>query len=200
MSAITEWTTELAQIRERVLSDRITSLDDPRAQRIIASDSYPMDDGGEVLAEYFSDEEHTLENIWFNSFTEIPECPIPLPAWADTQKVLLGEWPEPAIEYSRTVKAGGFTVQVDDMISVVTEPISWRSGETFQVGDVLDDSAPPRLAISYGGELKDFIIADLQELDILGEAILELARAIDRAPGAVRRCSAAGAPSFEEGV
>lgn len=175
---VLEWVEAVSAIHTQVLSDRIRSLDDPRAQQIMQSGHYPMDDGGETLTRYFLDVDPVLEQIIFMHFTDIPACPIPIPEWADTQEVLLGEWPEITVEHSRTIRAGEHAVRIDEMFSVFAEHVTDRDGPSFLAGEV-SESGGTSLVLSQGDFNRSIRFDDFGELSVLGEAILDLARFVD---------------------
>lgn len=195
------WVTELAEIRERVLNDRITSLDDPRAQQIINSDHYPLDDGGAHLAQHFGDDERFLEELVWLHFTPKPDLPRAAfnpPAWATTVEAEYGMWPEIPVYFVNSIDMEGILdVRLTYVETVFAEPVDDHDGTVWLPGEV-SVGEEPELVIHNGWTEIRLGPESFGALHQLSAAIDDLSRALDRSENAAEltRRTVAGEPEL----
>lgn len=177
------WLDQVTKIREAVLADRILTADHPGAQQIIASDEYPFVDSGEHLEQYFGDDDYTLELIVFQRFTELPPCPYPMPAWAETRHVLLGEWPEVNIEHKTefVTSNDGEVMGVSHTVTLMALPDTDPEGNEYHQYQVFSEDA---LSFFAGAGLHwvSFDFGDANDLQGFGEQVLRLAKIVNQTP------------------
>ena len=177
------WLDQVVEIRERVLADRILTADHPGAQQIIASDEYPFVDNGEHLELYFGDEEHTLETIVFQRFTDLPECPFPMPTWAETRTLLLGDWPEVNLEHKTQFNLSnvGDVMGVSHAVTLMALADTDPEGNEYPQYWVLADDELSFFA-GRGLDWVSFSVGDGNELEAFGEQVLRLAQIVNQTP------------------
>lgn len=196
---ILAWVTELAEIRERVLNDRITSIDDPRAQQIIDSDHYPHKDGGEHLVQFLDDEDRFLEELVWSHFTPKPELPRAAfnpPAWATTVEAEYGMWPEIPVYFVNSIDMGILDVRLTYVETVFAERVDDRDGTVWLPGEV-SVGEEPELVIHDGWTEIRLGPERFNVLHQLSAAINRLDVQLKQAERPLTRHTEPGNPAFE---
>lgn len=189
---------ELVEIYERTLADRVLSLDDPRVPAIIATDVYPWKDNGEYLAPFLGDDAHTAEHILFTHVVDRPTVPIKRPAWADECRMTFEDFPdEIGFSFSTRVTAGGITVGVDSMATLMVRDKHDPEGRLFERGTLYTDTTL-RGFVEHGSQGFDFLVNDPAELDVLGTAITDLADRLHTRTRELHRTTGPGQPAAED--
>lgn len=199
-TTVLAWVQAVAQIRDSIMSDRIISLDDPRAQQLASRW------GSTNITQHFGDEAYELEELHFEHFAEKPEYPLPRPAWADETEVFyegFPAWPVLGVEHRAIAMLDhlDLMVKVHSLDFVYMEDYVERDGEHVPAGAVFVDGSPS-LVINVGGHSIECPFTGTDDLFKMSAAIDDLARRIDRnqeASELIRR-TAPGAPTFEDGI
>lgn len=196
---LTPWIDEIAAIRDRVLNDRVTSVDDPRLQQLEELGYIAPGLSRETLGQYIGDDEHTFEHLIFTHLTDKPELPLPMPEWATKRSVHFGVWPEIEVEHSTEIVTDGLVVGVDHQVTIfATEVVDsfldpvvkWRKGDVTDGGDL-------RFYLGDGHRSLDLDLVSVDSVREIGEAILDLARRLTEGkPRELHRVTEPGEPEL----
>lgn len=129
---VREWLDQIVAVRTAAFNPPIADEHDPRFKALLGIYR------AEQLRPLIGDADRVLETTYFAHVTERPELPGDLdrPAWAETSKALMGEWPEIAIEHKRELRSSRFGITIMSQDTLFAEDKEDPDGEAYAAGSI----------------------------------------------------------------
>lgn len=165
--------------RQQVIADRIGPGSE-KLQALIAAGAVVEGLPEEVLARYYFDDDHTFEDLYFVHCTEHPTPPIDTPEWAENTDLLLGEWPEINVRFTKeiTLPDLGVKAELSQAVTITTEETEDPGGNLWPAAHVYAETGA-HFHANVGRDSISLDFAESTQLKALGEAISELALALE---------------------
>ncbi|MGK0715024.1 hypothetical protein ACR5KS_03005 [Leucobacter sp. W1153] len=170
----------ILKTRQQVLADRIGHGSE-KLQALIEAGAVAEGLPEEVLARYYFDDEHTFEDLYFVHCAEHPTPPVEAPEWAENTDLLLGEWPEINVRFTKeiTLTDLGVKAELSQTVTITTEDSEDPDGNLWPKGHVYAETGA-HFHANVGRDSISLDFADSTQLKALGEAIADLASALHR--------------------
>ncbi|MGK0715130.1 hypothetical protein ACR5KS_03545 [Leucobacter sp. W1153] len=196
--ALMQWIEKARETRASFMQHKIADASDPKVQDLIRAGKLPFTE--DRIQSLLDDPEMAgfVEHECFRLLVDLPAPPLVFPRWAETISVGTGVWPEVTVRCeSKHVVCGDSVAYWSQYFTVVVEDDEWPDGSRVDLAGTVATGGPS-FALQVGGKSIDFEEADVLDVTMIGELILDAARLIELGNRELRRITEPGPPHHDE--